>query len=36
MFNWIVLRAMAVNLRDGGIRWRGTFYPLAELKKNRV
>jgi glycosyltransferase involved in cell wall biosynthesis len=36
MFNWIVLRTMAVNLRDGGIRWRGTFYPLAELKKNQV
>jgi glycosyltransferase involved in cell wall biosynthesis len=36
MFNWIVLRTMAVNLRDGGIRWRGTFYPLADLRKNRV
>jgi hypothetical protein len=36
MFNWIVLRTMVVNLRDGGIRWRGTFYPLAELRKNRV
>jgi hypothetical protein len=27
---------MVVNLRDGGIRWRGTFYPLADLRKNRV
>jgi glycosyltransferase involved in cell wall biosynthesis len=36
MFNWIVLRTMVVNLRDGGIRWRGTFYPLADLRKNRV
>ena len=36
MFNWIVLRTMAVNLRDGGIRWRGTFYPLADLRKNKV
>lgn len=23
-------------LRDGGVRWRGTLYPLAELKANRV
>ncbi len=23
-------------LAQGGIRWRGTFYPLKELKKNRV
>lgn len=22
--------------RDGGVRWRGTLYPLAELKANRV
>ena len=24
LFNYVALRAMAVNLRDGGIRWRGT------------
>ena len=23
-------------LRQGGIRWRGTFYPLRELRKNKV
>lgn len=23
-------------LRDGGVRWRGTLYPLAELRANRV
>ncbi len=23
-------------LRDGGVRWRGTLYPLADLKANRV
>ena len=23
-------------LRDGGVRWRGTLYPLAELKTNRI
>jgi hypothetical protein len=36
LFNYVVLRAMAVNLRDGGIRWRGTFYSLAELRSNRM
>ncbi len=36
LFNWIVLRTMVVNLANGGIRWRGTFYPLAELRRNRV
>ena len=29
-----MLRSMAVTLRDGGVTWRGTFYPLAELRKN--
>jgi hypothetical protein len=33
---WIVVRAMALNLWQGGITWRGTFYPLSELRKNRV
>jgi hypothetical protein len=36
IFCWILLRAMVLNLRQGGITWRGTFYPLAELRKNRV
>ena len=36
LFAWIVLRAMALNLSQGGIVWRGTFYPLNELRKNRV
>jgi glycosyltransferase involved in cell wall biosynthesis len=36
VFCWIVLRAMVLNLRDGGITWRGTFYPLGELRRNRV
>lgn len=36
LFNWIVVRTMVVNLANGGIRWRGTFYPLAELRRNRV
>lgn len=33
---YIVLRALVCNLRKGGIEWRGTFYPLRELRKNRV
>jgi glycosyltransferase involved in cell wall biosynthesis len=36
IFAWIVLRTMILNLAHGGITWRGTFYPLAELKANRV
>ena len=36
LFAWIVLRTMVLNLAQGGITWRGTFYPLKELKANRV
>ena len=36
LFAWIILRALVLNLAQGGIVWRGTFYPLAELRKNRV
>ncbi len=32
----ISLRTMSLNLLQGGIFWRGTFYDLAELRKNRV
>jgi hypothetical protein len=32
----ISLRTMTLNLLQGGIYWRGTFYSLAELRKNRV
>ncbi len=31
---YIVLRAVYFTLKNGGITWRGTHYPLAELKKN--
>jgi len=33
---YVILRSTVVTLRTGGIRWRGTFYPLAELKRNKV
>jgi len=36
LFIWILLRATFVTLRDDGINWRGTHYPLAALKAHRV
>jgi cellulose synthase/poly-beta-1,6-N-acetylglucosamine synthase-like glycosyltransferase len=36
LFIYILLRTMLLNLRQGGIRWRGTFYSLQELKSNRM
>jgi glycosyltransferase involved in cell wall biosynthesis len=36
LFVYILLRTMLLNLLQGGIRWRGTFYSLKELKGNRV
>jgi hypothetical protein len=36
LFVYIQLRTMYLNLRDGGLQWRGTFYPLRELRANRV
>jgi glycosyltransferase involved in cell wall biosynthesis len=36
LFVYILLRTMLLNLFQGGIYWRGTFYPLKELKGNRV
>jgi hypothetical protein len=36
LFVHILLRTMLLNLLQGGIRWRGTFYSLKELKGNRV
>jgi cellulose synthase/poly-beta-1,6-N-acetylglucosamine synthase-like glycosyltransferase len=35
-FLYIVWRAMILTLVQGGIRWRGTLYPLKELKANKV
>lgn len=36
LMSWILIRALVLNLWQGGIVWRGTFYPLSELRKNRV
>ena len=36
LFTFIVLRTLILTLAQGGIYWRGTFYSLKELKKNRV
>lgn len=36
LFVYILVRTMILNLVQGGIYWRGTFYPLKELKGNRV
>jgi cellulose synthase/poly-beta-1,6-N-acetylglucosamine synthase-like glycosyltransferase len=33
---WTGGRATALTLLRGGIRWRDTFYPLAELRANRL
>jgi glycosyltransferase involved in cell wall biosynthesis len=31
---FMLLRSMLLTLKQGGIIWRATFYPLAELRKN--
>jgi glycosyltransferase involved in cell wall biosynthesis len=36
IFVWMLARSMIVTLWRGGIEWRGTFYPLEELKKGMV
>jgi glycosyltransferase involved in cell wall biosynthesis len=33
---FIILRSTFLTLLEGGVRWRGTFYPLEELRKNRI
>ena len=33
---WMLARSMIVTLWRGGIEWRGTFYPLEELKRGVV
>ena len=36
IFTWMVARSTIVTLWQGGIVWRGTFYPLEELKRGVV
>ena len=33
MMCWALLRSVYAVLRDGGVRWRGTLYPLRELRR---
>ena len=34
LFLYSILRSVITTLRAGGVTWRGTFYPLTELRKN--
>ena len=34
VFVFALLRSMLITLQQGGVVWRGTFYSLAELRKN--
>ncbi len=36
LFIYSLIRSAFTTLKDGGVTWRGTFYSLAELRKNRV
>ena len=36
IFVWMLTRSMIVTLWQGGIVWRGTFYPLDELRRGIV
>jgi len=36
LFSYMLLRSTVVTLWQGGITWRGTFYPLDELKRGSV
>jgi glycosyltransferase involved in cell wall biosynthesis len=36
LFVYIMLRSMTLTLGRGGVVWRGTFYPLEELRKGMV
>ncbi len=36
IFCYMLARSVAVTLWQGGVTWRGTFYPLDELKRGRV
>lgn len=36
LFCYMLLRSTVVTLVEGGVTWRGTFYPLAELRRGSV
>ena len=36
IFSYMILRSAIVTLRQGGIVWRDTFYPLDELRRGLV
>jgi hypothetical protein len=36
LFSYMLLRSTVVTLRQGGIIWRDTFYPLEDLKRGVV
>lgn len=36
LFSYMILRSTVVTLWHGGITWRGTFYPLEELRRGIV
>jgi glycosyltransferase involved in cell wall biosynthesis len=36
LFSYMLLRSTVVTLWHGGVTWRGTFYPLEELKRGVV
>lgn len=36
LFLYSLLRSTWITLREGGVTWRGTFYPLDELRKKLV
>ncbi|HZY63876.1 MAG TPA: glycosyltransferase [Edaphobacter sp.] len=36
LFIYSLLRSMFITLKQGGVNWRGTFYPLSDLRKNNA
>ncbi|HEY7727844.1 MAG TPA: glycosyltransferase family 2 protein [Candidatus Eisenbacteria bacterium] len=36
VYNYAMARSMLLALAHGGVRWRDTFYPLAELRRRQV
>ena len=36
MFEYTLIRSMVLTLRNDGVIWRGTKYPLEELRKGVV